>query len=305
MHDSGEFRTAMVLAAGLGTRLRPITDRLPKPLVPIGGATLLDRGLDLLAAAGVETAVVNVHHLPDLIIAHLAGRSRPRIIISDERESLQDSAGGIIAALPQLGPAPFFILNADTFWIDRGGSNIARLVRYWDPAGMDMLLLLVDPANAVGHGSGGGDFLLGEDGSLRRGKGQAGALIYTGFAIVHPRIFADAAPHPHSLNLYFDRAIADRRLYGLPLNGRWITVGTPDAIDDAENAVARTADAGPCAGFPFRRRSACPGRRDDLRANPPRRAGPARHFRGPGGAARGTAAQHQAAGGHRRRCRVL
>ena len=125
-------KTAMVLAAGLGTRMRPITETLPKPLVPIAGRTLLDRGLDALADAGVEIAVINVHWLPDQIIDHVTGRAAPRIIVSDERDELLDSAGGIVKALPELGNGPFFVLNADTFWVDAGEANLARMTRLWD-----------------------------------------------------------------------------------------------------------------------------------------------------------------------------
>lgn len=240
-HESSPQR-AMVLAAGLGTRMRPITDTMPKPLVRVGGKALLDWGLDGLVEAGVETSVVNVHHLPDQIIDHLSARAEPQTLVSDERDQLLDSAGGIVKALPLLGPAPFFILNADTFWIDSHGSSASKLADHWNSSRMDMLLLLVDPAAATGHSSG-GDFLMQPDGRLRRGRGLPGALIYTGFGIVHPRIFAGASPTPHSLNLYFDRAIEQGRLYGLPLDGHWITVGTPGAIEEAERALAITAGA--------------------------------------------------------------
>lgn len=229
--------TAMVLAAGLGKRMRPITDTLPKPLVQVAGRTLLDRGLDSLAAAGVGNAVVNVHHLGHMIAAHVAGRDAPRIVISDESDMLLDSAGGIVKALPELGPDPFYVLNADTFWIDRGEPDLARLALAWDAARMDILLMLAHLSSATGH-SGGTDFLLGEDGRLLRSRGDPAGLIYAGAAILHPRIFAGAPRGAHSLNAYFDRAIAAGRLHGMAMRGRWITVGTPDAIPLAEAAVA-------------------------------------------------------------------
>ena len=230
--------TAMVLAAGLGKRMLPITANLPKPLVAIAGKTLLDWGLDALAAAGVSKAVVNVHYLPDQIVAHVAGRQKPEVIISDESGELLDSAGGIANALPMLGAAPFFILNADTFWIDRSSSNLNRLALAWDPSSMDILLMLADFQSATGH-SGGSDFLLAGDGKLARAAGASDGLIYAGAAILHPRIF-DAAPvGRHSLNLHFDKTIAQGRLYGMKMEGHWITVGTPDAILPAEAAVAR------------------------------------------------------------------
>jgi N-acetyl-alpha-D-muramate 1-phosphate uridylyltransferase len=231
-------KTAMVLAAGLGKRMRPITDAIPKPLVKIAGKTLLDRSLDALDEAGVQTAVVNVHHFPDQIMRHVALRKAPKVVISDESAGLLDSAGGIVKALPELGREPFYILNADTFWIDSGRSNLERLALAWDPAEMDILIMLAEMESATGHG-GGTDFLLAASGRLARSKGLPEGLIYAGAAIVEPRIFAGASAAPHSLNLYFDRAIAEGRLYGMIMEGHWITVGTPDAIPLAELAVAR------------------------------------------------------------------
>jgi MurNAc alpha-1-phosphate uridylyltransferase len=228
---------AMVLAAGLGKRMRPLTDTMPKPLIPVGGKTLLDRGLDTLAAAGVETAVVNVHYFGDQIVRHVAARGAPKVAVSDESDRLLDSAGGIVKALELLGEKPFFILNADTFWIDKGESNLDRLRLAWDGRRMDILLMLADPADATGH-SGGTDFLVGPDGRLERAKGAPDGLIYAGAAITSPAIFAGAAAEPHSLNLYFDRAIAAGRLFGMRMSGHWITVGTPDAIAPAEAVVA-------------------------------------------------------------------
>lgn len=229
---------AMVLAAGLGKRMLPITAKLPKPLVRIAGKTLLDWGLDALAEAGVSKAVVNVHYLPDQIIAHVASRQKPEVVISDESAELLDSAGGIAHALPMLGAAPFFILNADTFWIDRTSSNLDRLALAWDPSSMDILLMLADFQSATGH-SGGSDFLLAGDGKLARACGAPDGLIYAGAAILHPRIFDGARVGRHSLNLHFDKAIAQGRLHGMKMDGHWITVGTPDAVPLAEAAVAR------------------------------------------------------------------
>ncbi len=231
-------KTAMVLAAGLGKRMRPITDTLPKPLVKVSGRALLDWGLDSLAEAGVEKAIVNVHYLPDQIVAHVVARKSPKIVISDEREELLDSAGGIVRALPELGDEPFFILNADTFWIDSGPSSLRRLALEWDAARMDILLMLSDLDSATGH-SGSTDFLRAEDGRLQRAMGDPSGLIYAGAAITHPRLFKAAPARPHSLNRYFDAAIVEGRLYGMLLSGSWITVGTPDAIAPAEAAVAR------------------------------------------------------------------
>jgi len=230
----------MVLAAGLGKRMRPITDTLPKPLVKIAGKTLLDWGLDSLASAGVKQAVVNVHYLPDQIIEHVGNRTHPQIIISDERDELLDSAGGIVNALPALGKDPFYILNADTFWIDRSVPNLQRLALAWEPDSMDILLMLATLEQATGH-SGSTDFLLGADGRLKRAKGDPAGLIYAGAAIVSPKLFAKAEAVPHSLNAYFDGAIEHGRLFGMRMEGSWITVGTPDAIAPAEAAVAKAA----------------------------------------------------------------
>lgn len=228
--------TAMVLAAGLGKRMRPLTETMPKPLIEVAGRTLLDWGLDSLAAAGVEKAVVNVHYFPEQIVAHVAARTAPKVVISDESGLLLDSAGGIVKALPELG-RHFFLINADTFWIDRGTPSLDRLALAWDDARMDILLMLAEPAQATGHG-GGTDFLVAPDGALRRSKGDPAGLIYAGAAIIHPRIFRDAPEGPLSLNAYFDRAIAAGRLFGMRMRGQWITVGTPEAIPLAEKAVA-------------------------------------------------------------------
>ncbi|MGB6119942.1 MAG: nucleotidyltransferase family protein [Mesorhizobium sp.] len=230
--------TAMVLAAGLGKRMRPITDTIPKPLVEIAGKPLIDWGLDALAQAGVTKAVVNVHYLPDLLIKHLGDRQSPAIVISDERHALLDSGGGIVRALPQLGGDPFFILNADTFWIDRADNNLRRLALAWRDDQMDILLMVAKLEQATGH-SGGIDFIMSGDGRLTRARGASDGVIYAGAAIIHPRVFSDAPSGPHSLNLQFDQAHAAGRLHGLVLDGDWITVGTPDAIAPAEAAVAR------------------------------------------------------------------
>ena len=231
-------KTAMVLAAGLGKRMRPITDTIPKPLVKVAGKTLLDRGLDTLAAAGVEKAVVNVHYFPEQIVAHVATRRSPEVVISDESGGLLDSAGGIVKALPDLGREPFFIINADTFWIESAEPNLKRLALAWDATRMDILLMLADLETATGH-SGGTDFLVGPDGALRRAGQDPSGLIYAGAAILNPAIFSGAPEGPLSLNRYFDEAIAKGRLFGMKMRGSWITVGTPDAIPLAEAAIGR------------------------------------------------------------------
>ena len=229
--------SAMVLAGGLGLRMRPITNTIPKPLIKVAGKPLLDWGLDSLAASGVARAVVNVHYLPEQIVTHVANRRTPRVAISDETAELLDSAGGIVKALPLLGPDPFYILKADTFWIDRGVRNLDALAQAWRFGEMDMLLMLADLGSATGH-SGSTDFLVDGGGRLSRANRDPAGLIYAGAAICDPAIFAGVAPNRHSLNSYFDRAIASGRLFGMPMQGSWITVGTPDAIPAAEAVVA-------------------------------------------------------------------
>ncbi|MDN5928262.1 MAG: nucleotidyltransferase family protein [Hyphomicrobiales bacterium] len=230
-------KKAMVLAAGLGMRMRPLTEKTPKPLIEVGGKTLIDWGLDALERAGVTEAVVNIHHLPDQMRVHLAKRSEPHIVISDETDLLLESGGGIVRALPLLGPEPFFILNADTFWVEDGAADLSGLALAWDGARMDILLMLAEMGKATGH-SGRSDFLLGADDRLTRSGGDPVGLIYAGAAIVHPRIFAGVEAEPHSLNRYFDQTAAEGRLFGWRMSGRWITVGTPEAIPAAEAAVA-------------------------------------------------------------------
>ena len=233
---------AMVLAAGLGTRMRPLTDRMPKPLVAVGGKPLIDHVLDRLAAAGVERAVVNVHHLADQIERHLAAPQRPRIVISDERGELLDTGGGVVKALPLLGGAPFFHVNSDTIWIDGVTPNLARLAARFDPAAMDALLLLAPTATSIGY-AGRGDFAMAPDGRLRRrarARGRAVRLCRAPRSCLR-RLFAGAPAG----RLLADAAVRPRheagRLYGLRLEGVWMHVGTPEAIAAAEAAILASA----------------------------------------------------------------
>ncbi|WP_370954867.1 nucleotidyltransferase family protein [Bosea sp. RCC_152_1] len=232
------IRRAMVLAAGLGQRMRPITDTLPKPLVRIGGRAMLDHMLDRLADAGVEDAVVNVHHLACQVEAHLAARQWPRITISDERAELLETGGGVKKALPLFGTTPFFHTNSDALWRETGRPALPAMARSWDPERMDILLLLADLETSLGF-DGAGDFFRGADGRLtRRGSAARAPWVYAGVAILKPGLFADTPDGPFSLNLLFDRAIAQGRLFGEVLEGRWLHVGTPDAIAPAEAALA-------------------------------------------------------------------
>ena len=227
---------AMVLAAGLGVRMRPLTDRMPKPLVSVAGRALLDHVLDKLGNAGVSQAVVNVHYLPDQIIDHVATRTRPRVIISDERDEVLGTGGGVVKALPLLGHDPFFHVNADTMWIDGVRTNLARLAEAFDAARMDILLLMAPTTSSIGYG-GRGDYAMLPDGALRkRREHQVVPFVYAGAAIMSPSVFADAPKGDFSLTRTFDRANELERLFGLRLDGVWMHVGTPDAVHAAEEA---------------------------------------------------------------------
>lgn len=241
MEQSRFPRRAMVLAAGLGERMRPITDTVPKPLVKVGGQVMLDFVLDRLAAAGVERAVVNVHYLADQIERHLAGRQTPRIVISDERAKLLNTGGGVVKALGELGGEPFFHVNSDTIWIDRGTPNLTRLAATFDPRTMDALLLLAPAAGSIGY-SGPGDFTMDARGRLqKRAAHERAPHVYAGAALLAPALFAGAPAGAFSLTTLFDRAAEAGRLHGLPLDGLWMHVGTPDAIALAEAAIRANA----------------------------------------------------------------
>src|SRR5262245_49521226 len=230
-------RVAMVLAAGLGKRMRPLTDTLPKPLVPVAGKALIDHVLDKLGNAGVTQAVVNVHYHAGQIEAHLKTRTRPRIVVSDEREEILDTGGGVVKALPHLGRAPFFHMNSDTLWIEGVTQNLARLAAQFDAARMDILLLLASTATSIGY-EGRGDFTMAPDGRLtRRSEREIAPFVYAGAAILNPPIFAGAPKGAFSLIQMFDRAAAGGRLPGLRLDGTWMHVGTPEAIKAAEAAI--------------------------------------------------------------------
>ena len=234
-------RTAMVLAAGLGTRMRPLTDTRPKPLIAVAGKALLDHVLDRLADAGVERAVVNVHYLAEQIIAHTAGRPKPRVAISDERGLLLGTGAGVVKALPELGPAPFFHINSDTIWIDGVTPNLTRLAQAFDVASMDALLLLAPTTGSIGY-AGRGDYGMAPDGRLtRRTEREVAPFVYAGAAILSPAMFNGAPQGEFSLTDLFDRAAAAGRLHGLRLEGLWMHVGTPEAVGEAEAAIRKSA----------------------------------------------------------------
>ncbi len=227
----------MVLAAGFGTRMRPLTDKIPKPLVPVAGKALIDHVLDRLAIAGVARAVVNVHYMAEQIERHLAYRTRPQIVISDERGLLLGTGGGVARALPQLGHAPFFHINSDTIWIDGVQPNLDRLAEAFDPGTMDALLLLAPTTGSIGY-AGRGDFIMAPDGRLQsRAEQEIAPFVYAGAAILSPALFAGAPSGEFSLTALFDRAAGAGRLHGLRLEGLWMHVGTPEAVAAAEAAI--------------------------------------------------------------------
>ena len=236
-----EARTAMVLAAGYGERMRPLTLRMPKPLVPLAGRTLIDHVLDRLAAAGVKTAIVNVHYLPEQLEAHLAARQdkQPEILVSDERGVLLDTGGGAKKALSLLGHGPFFIHNADSVWSEGATPALSRMLRLWNPAAMDCLLLLAPVATSIGYNAK-GDFAMGPDGRLtRRKKSELVPFAFAGVSLCDERLFKDAPEGTFSLNLLWDKALAQGKLYGMRLDGRWMHVGTPEALAEAETSFER------------------------------------------------------------------
>jgi MurNAc alpha-1-phosphate uridylyltransferase len=228
----------MVLAAGLGQRMLPITRTLPKPLIKIGGKTLIDFTLDRLGDAGIEKVVVNVHHLADQVEAHLRARRDLPIVISDERGALLETGGGLKRALPLLGDGPFMTFNSDSLWIEGPQPNLRRLVEAWDPERMDILMLLALAATSVGY-DGKGDFHMDSVGRLsRRAEREVAPFVYAGVAIVKPELLRDAPDGAFSANLLYDRAIEAGRLYGLRLDGQWLHVGEPQSIAAAEESLA-------------------------------------------------------------------
>jgi len=233
-------RTAMVMAAGLGKRMRPLTATRPKPLVEVAGKALIDHVFDRLQRAGIERAVVNVHYLADTLQAHVTDRYPGiDVVISDERARLMETGGGLVQARDLLGTAPVLVVNSDNLWIDGPVDAIRLLASRWDDDAMDALLLMVPLARAHNHG-GTGDFYLAADGriSSRRKPGCVAPFAYTGIQIIHPRLIADWPEGPFSTNLFWDRAIAEGRAYGQVHQGLWFDVGTPGAIPKTEAFLA-------------------------------------------------------------------
>lgn len=231
--------SAFVLAAGKGERMRPLTNTIPKPLVPLAHKPLIDHVLDRLASAGIKRAVVNIHYLADKLEKHLAHRTAPKIILSNERDEVLDTGGGALRALPKLGAEPFVIHNSNSVWIEGLGSNLERLLDAWDEKEMDSLMLVAPLAASIGY-DGLGDFQMDPTGRLTRQSGpRLAPFVFAGVSIAHPRLFDNAPKGPFSLNKLWDRAIEKGRLYGLRLEGIWMHVGTPEALKEAETALTQ------------------------------------------------------------------
>jgi MurNAc alpha-1-phosphate uridylyltransferase len=228
--------TAMVLAAGLGKRMRPLTASQPKPLVRVAGKPLIDHALDRVAEAGIPRAVVNVHYLADALEAHVTARAAPMVAVSDEREQLLETGGGMVRALPLL-PDPFFCINSDNIWLDGPKDVFHDLSDAWDAKRMDALLALV-PHRGAHNFRGKGDFSLDATGRIaRRRSGRIAPFIYTGIQLVSHRLLREAPEGPFSTNVLWDRAIEEGRLYGIAFTGQWFEVGTPSAIPATEAAL--------------------------------------------------------------------
>lgn len=232
----------MVLAAGFGKRMLPLTRSIPKPMVKVDGQTLIDRVLDRIAQAGITRAVVNAHYCGDVLIEHVSSRKTPIIEISDERDALLDTGGGVVRALPRLGGKPFLLVNSDTIWIEGASPNLPRLIEHYDARRMDALLLLAPVAGAVGY-RGPGDFTMDPEGLLtRRDEREIAPFVYAGAAVLHPRLFEGAPEGPFSLVRSFAKAEDAGTLFGLRLDGTWMHVGTPEAISEAEDAIRRSSE---------------------------------------------------------------
>lgn len=227
-------KRAMVLAAGLGVRMGAVTKELPKPMVTVAERPIIDRAIDRLEEAEVETVVVNLHHLGHLIRQHLERRPSPRILFSPEKVRLE-TGGGVAKALPLLGDRPFYVVNADALWLDGAGKGaLSRLAGAWDGRRMDGLLLLNSTVAAHGY-SGLGDFTIGETGVLtRRSASEVAPYLFAGVQILHPRLFANVPEGPFSLNLIYDRAISKGRLRGIIHDGEWFHIGDPGGLAEAE-----------------------------------------------------------------------
>lgn len=228
----------MVMAAGLGTRMRPLTNDRPKPLVEVMGKALIDHAIDRLVPAGVKLIVVNAHYKSDQLKTHLAKRKDVEIRISDEHDEILGTGGGIVKALPNFDGEPFFVLNSDSVWVEGMGHALERMKERWNPDEMDALLLMASMVTALGF-EGGGDFNMDSEGHLSRvSDRRVSPFAYPGVQIVHPRIFENAPSGSFSMNVLWDIAIEKQRLFGIRLDGVWMHVGTPEAVKDADAFLA-------------------------------------------------------------------
>jgi MurNAc alpha-1-phosphate uridylyltransferase len=233
----------MVLAAGLGTRMRPLTNDRPKSLVEVAGRTLLDHAIDRFVAVGVKMIVVNVHYKGEMIIAHLKNRRDVEIRIQDEREKLLDTGGALKRALPQFENEPVFTYNSDSIWLESLGSNLGRMAAMWDDAAMDCLMLMAPTFSSIGF-DGKGDFTMDANGRLKRREPQRLApFAWPGVQIIHPRLIARGPDGAFSTNKLWDLAIAQERLFGIRLDGKWMHIGTPEAKAEADQFMAMRHDA--------------------------------------------------------------
>ncbi|HEX4636105.1 MAG TPA: nucleotidyltransferase family protein [Rhizomicrobium sp.] len=243
--SANKVTAAMIMGAGLGTRMRPLTDDKPKPLVTVGGTTLIDHSIDRLVAAGVTLVVVNLHYKAEMLRSHLARRHDVEIVFSDETDKLLDTGGGVVKAMPYFGERPFFVLNSDSIWIENGAPVLSAMLAQWNESRMDGFLLLAEMQTALGY-EGTGDFALKPDGRLIRARdAKSGDAVYAypGVQIAHPQMFVDAPEGAFSTNIMWDRAITHGRLSGTVMNGTWIHVGTPEARDEAEATLAALSAA--------------------------------------------------------------
>ncbi|MFD2204696.1 nucleotidyltransferase family protein [Kiloniella antarctica] len=231
-----KITTAMVLAAGFGKRMRPLTEKIPKPLVPVCGKPMLASILDKLKESGFDKIVVNAFYLKDHIRGFLENRADPSLIYSEE-SCVLETGGGVLLALPKLGDKPFAVVNGDVCWIDGAEPALQRLTELWDGEKMDGLLLLHPTSQAIGY-EGSGDFTMNSEGCLaRRGESDHAPYVYAGIQILHPKLFKDAPDGAFSLNHVFDKALVDDRLCGLVHDGDWFHVGTPKGLKEVEEIL--------------------------------------------------------------------
>jgi len=225
---------AMILAAGLGRRMRPITDRTPKPLVKVDNRPLIDHAIDRLVEGGVTDVSVNLHYLGAQVERHLTRSEMPKVTFSWEREKLLDTGGGVKQALAQLGKTPFWVVNCDSLWLNGPTQMMARALEQWDPEKMDALLILHSTVDAYGY-EGRGDFNVDPDGLVsRRPEMEIAPWLFTGIQILSPKVFKNTPRGAFSLNRIYDTAIENRRLYGMVHDGEWFHVGSPDGLAEVE-----------------------------------------------------------------------